>query len=151
MAPCMLRKALCGARRFEPLHFALASSRLPSSDAHNGARDRSYIGRTVACRANMRPIAVLIVATSKCPKREEGRCRRRSCAVLVLMSTPSPGGLAPMAARTPPTIFREAPSPEVGSPRPLDRVGPAHVDLCRDFFTRAVALELSFFEAAYTT
>ena len=61
------------------------------------------------------------------------------------------GWLAPMAARTPPTIFREAPSPEVGSPRPLDRVGPAHVDLCRDFFTRAVALELSFFEAAYTT
>jgi thiaminase len=33
----------------------------------------------------------------------------------------------------------------------LDRVGPAHPDLCRDFFSRAVALELSFFEAAYTT
>ena len=33
----------------------------------------------------------------------------------------------------------------------LDRVGPAHADLCRDFFRRAVALELSFFEAAYTT
>jgi len=33
----------------------------------------------------------------------------------------------------------------------LDRVGPAHADLCRDFFSRAVALELSFFEAAYTT
>ena len=31
----------------------------------------------------------------------------------------------------------------------LDRVGPAQVDLCRDFFRRAVALELSFFEAAY--
>ena len=31
----------------------------------------------------------------------------------------------------------------------LDRVGPAHADLCRDFFSRAVALELSFFEAAY--
>jgi thiaminase/transcriptional activator TenA len=31
----------------------------------------------------------------------------------------------------------------------LDRVGPAHADLCRDFFHRAVALELSFFEAAY--
>jgi thiaminase/transcriptional activator TenA len=31
----------------------------------------------------------------------------------------------------------------------LDRVGPAHADLCRDFFRRAVALELSFFEAAY--
>jgi hypothetical protein len=30
----------------------------------------------------------------------------------------------------------------------LDRVGPAHADLCRDFFSRAVALELSFFEAA---
>ena len=28
---------------------------------------------------------------------------------------------------------------------------PAHADLCRDFFSRAVALELSFFEAAYTT
>ena len=33
----------------------------------------------------------------------------------------------------------------------LDRVGPAHADLCRDFFSRAVALELSFFEAAYTS
>ena len=33
----------------------------------------------------------------------------------------------------------------------LDRVGPVHADLCRDFFSRAVALELSFFEAAYTT
>jgi len=33
----------------------------------------------------------------------------------------------------------------------LDRVGPAHADLCRDFFSRAAALELSFFEAAYTT
>jgi thiaminase/transcriptional activator TenA len=31
----------------------------------------------------------------------------------------------------------------------LDRVGPAHANLCRDFFHRAVALELSFFEAAY--
>ena len=31
----------------------------------------------------------------------------------------------------------------------LDRVGPAHADLCRDFFGRAVALELAFFEAAY--
>ena len=31
----------------------------------------------------------------------------------------------------------------------LDRVGPALADLCRDFFRRAVALELSFFEAAY--
>ena len=31
----------------------------------------------------------------------------------------------------------------------LDRAGPAHADLCRDFFRRAVALELSFFEAAY--
>jgi thiaminase/transcriptional activator TenA len=31
----------------------------------------------------------------------------------------------------------------------LDRVGPVHADLCRDFFRRAVALELSFFEAAY--
>jgi len=30
-----------------------------------------------------------------------------------------------------------------------DRVGPAHADLCRDFFRRAVALELSFFEAVY--
>jgi hypothetical protein len=27
--------------------------------------------------------------------------------------------------------------------------GPAQADLCRDFFRRAVALELSFFEAAY--
>ena len=43
------------------------------------------------------------------------------------------GWLAPMAARTPPTIFREASSPQVGSPRPLDRVGPAHADLCSDF------------------
>ena len=33
----------------------------------------------------------------------------------------------------------------------LDRVGPAHADLCRDFFSRAVVLELSFFEAAYTS
>jgi thiaminase (transcriptional activator TenA) len=32
----------------------------------------------------------------------------------------------------------------------LDRVGLTQVDLCRDFFCRAVALELSFFEAAYT-
>ncbi len=32
----------------------------------------------------------------------------------------------------------------------LDRVGPAQADLCRDFFGRAVALELSFFDAAYT-
>jgi thiaminase (transcriptional activator TenA) len=31
----------------------------------------------------------------------------------------------------------------------LDRVGPAQAGLCRDFFSRAVALELSFFEAAY--
>jgi thiaminase/transcriptional activator TenA len=32
----------------------------------------------------------------------------------------------------------------------LDRIGPAQADLCRDFFQRAVALELSFFVAAYT-
>jgi thiaminase/transcriptional activator TenA len=32
----------------------------------------------------------------------------------------------------------------------LDRVGPADADLCSDFFGRAVALELSFFEASYT-
>ena len=31
----------------------------------------------------------------------------------------------------------------------LDRVGPAQADLCRDFFLRAVTLELSFFVAAY--
>jgi len=31
----------------------------------------------------------------------------------------------------------------------LDRVGPAPADLCREFFRRAVALELSFFETAY--
>src|ERR1700739_3440676 len=31
----------------------------------------------------------------------------------------------------------------------LDRVGPAQADLCRDIFRRSVALELSFFEAAY--
>jgi thiaminase/transcriptional activator TenA len=31
----------------------------------------------------------------------------------------------------------------------LDRVGPALADLCRDFFRRAVAIELSFFGAAY--
>jgi thiaminase/transcriptional activator TenA len=31
----------------------------------------------------------------------------------------------------------------------LDRVGPAESDLCRDFFGRAVALELAFFDAAY--
>ena len=31
----------------------------------------------------------------------------------------------------------------------LDRVGPADADLCRDFFQRAVALELAFFDAAY--
>jgi len=33
----------------------------------------------------------------------------------------------------------------------LDRVGPARADLCRDFFCRAVGLELFFFEANYTT
>jgi thiaminase (transcriptional activator TenA) len=32
----------------------------------------------------------------------------------------------------------------------LDRVGPAQAELCRDFFRRAVGLELAFFEAAYT-
>jgi thiaminase/transcriptional activator TenA len=32
----------------------------------------------------------------------------------------------------------------------LDRVGPMQADLCRDFFIRAVALELAFFEAAYS-
>jgi len=32
----------------------------------------------------------------------------------------------------------------------LDRVGPAQTDLCRAFFGRAVALELSFFETVYT-
>jgi thiaminase/transcriptional activator TenA len=32
----------------------------------------------------------------------------------------------------------------------LDRIGPAQADLCRDFFGRAVALELAFFDAAYT-
>jgi thiaminase (transcriptional activator TenA) len=32
----------------------------------------------------------------------------------------------------------------------LDRIGPAQPDLCHDFFRRAVALELAFFEAAYT-
>jgi thiaminase/transcriptional activator TenA len=31
----------------------------------------------------------------------------------------------------------------------LDRVSPAEADLCRDFFRRAVTLELSFFDAAY--
>ena len=31
----------------------------------------------------------------------------------------------------------------------LDRVGPLQADLCRDFFRRTVALELSFFQAAY--
>jgi thiaminase/transcriptional activator TenA len=31
----------------------------------------------------------------------------------------------------------------------LDQVGPVQAELCRDFFRRAVALELSFFEAAY--
>ena len=31
----------------------------------------------------------------------------------------------------------------------LDRVGPVEPDLCRDFFRRAVALELAFFDAAY--
>jgi hypothetical protein len=32
---------------------------------------------------------------------------------------------------------------------PLGVPGPAQADLCRDFFRRAVALEFSFFEAAY--
>jgi thiaminase (transcriptional activator TenA) len=32
----------------------------------------------------------------------------------------------------------------------LDRVGPGRADLCSDFFGRAVALELGFFDAAYT-
>ena len=31
----------------------------------------------------------------------------------------------------------------------LDRIGPTQADFCRDFFRRAVALELSFFETAY--
>ncbi len=31
----------------------------------------------------------------------------------------------------------------------LDRVGPVQKDVCRDFFRRAVDLELSFFDAAY--
>ena len=31
----------------------------------------------------------------------------------------------------------------------LDRIGPAQADQCRDFFGRAIALELAFFEAAY--
>src|SRR5215472_5744485 len=32
----------------------------------------------------------------------------------------------------------------------LDRIGPAQADLCRDFFSRTIALELAFFDAAYT-
>ena len=32
----------------------------------------------------------------------------------------------------------------------LDRLGPAETGLCRDFFRRTVALELAFFDAAYT-
>jgi thiaminase (transcriptional activator TenA) len=32
----------------------------------------------------------------------------------------------------------------------LDRIGPSQAELCRDFFRRAVALELAFFDAAYT-
>jgi thiaminase (transcriptional activator TenA) len=32
----------------------------------------------------------------------------------------------------------------------LDGIGPAQADLCHDFFRRAVALELAFFEAAYS-
>jgi thiaminase (transcriptional activator TenA) len=32
----------------------------------------------------------------------------------------------------------------------LDRIGPAEAALCRDLFPRAVALELAFFDAAYT-
>lgn len=32
----------------------------------------------------------------------------------------------------------------------LDRVGPGQADQCHDFFGRTVALELSFFEAAFT-
>lgn len=31
----------------------------------------------------------------------------------------------------------------------LDRVGPAEADVCQDFFLRAVALELAFFDAAF--
>jgi len=31
----------------------------------------------------------------------------------------------------------------------LDRIGPVEAGLCRDFFRRAVALELAFFDAAY--
>ena len=34
---------------------------------------------------------------------------------------------------------------------PDAETGPAQADRCRDFFRRAVALELSFFEAAYAT
>jgi hypothetical protein len=41
---------------------------------------------------------------------------------------------------------------ESRGPRALTcSVGPAQADLCRDFFCRAIGLELSFFEAAYTT
>ena len=32
----------------------------------------------------------------------------------------------------------------------LDPLGPAETGLCRDFFRRTVALELAFFDAAYT-
>jgi len=32
----------------------------------------------------------------------------------------------------------------------LDRIGPAQANRCRDFFGRTVALELAFFDAAYT-
>jgi hypothetical protein len=34
--------------------------------------------------------------------------------------------------------------------REFNRAGPVQADLCQDFFYRAVALELSFLEAAYT-
>jgi thiaminase (transcriptional activator TenA) len=47
------------------------------------------------------------------------------------------------------TTIRIFATSSVSSARSLDRVGPAQAGLCRDFFRRAVALELSFFEAAY--
>jgi hypothetical protein len=39
-------------------------------------------------------------------------------------------------------------APEINHQEYMDSI--KNADLCRDFFSRAVALELSFFEAAYT-
>jgi pimeloyl-ACP methyl ester carboxylesterase len=63
-----------------------------------------------------------------------------------------------IATASPPKSSSKKRSPLAADGRALPPRRPPHTispefgaDLCRDFFSRAVALELSFFEAAYTT